>query len=509
MTAADPDVTSPGKSGNILRRTANGAAWIVGWRMARRLLGFVNIVVLARLLTPADFGIVALASGISGTLESFAAVGVEDALVREKAPSRALYDTGFTINILRSALVALVLVAIAVPLSAFLRDQRLTSVIFVFAALLMVTAFSNIGTVDFRRDLAFEREFLLLIIPRILGMAVTVGVALTWHSYWALIAGIATNRLGQLIASYVMHPYRPTFSLRAWRNLAGFSSWTWALSIAMSLRDRSDTFVLGHVLGDVSVGTYAMGSEIPNLTTTEIVGPLSRACFSGFSAAQHAGEDVGRLYLRVIAAVSLLAFPAGVGISAVAAPAVRLLLGPQWSAVVPLVQLLGPVCTTTTFGLMGASLLTSHGMLSVQFRIIVVVALLRLGFLLALIPRFGVMGAAIAASIGVAVEYSSYLVITMHRFRIAPREIAWALWRILAALGVMTLVLMWSGLGWGAIGPHEPVGSLLAAVIVGGVSYAAALIGLWLAVGRPAGAEADVISLFERPLRRLRRLGAA
>ena len=78
----------------------SGAGWIVGWRMATRGLGLISTLVLARLLLPADFGLVALATGFAGAVESMSYMGVEDALVREKSPGRGLYDTGFTLGLL-------------------------------------------------------------------------------------------------------------------------------------------------------------------------------------------------------------------------------------------------------------------------------------------------------------------------------------------------------------------------------------------------------------------------
>ena len=147
--------------------------------------------------------------------------------MREQAPSRALYDTGFTLNLFRAGLTGGLLAFCAYPLGRFFNEPRLANVLLALAVGTLATGLTNIGIVDFRRDLTFDREFKLLVLPRIAGVLVTVGAALALHSYWALIAGIMTGRLLGVVLSYIMHPYRPRLSMQAWRQLAGFSGWSW------------------------------------------------------------------------------------------------------------------------------------------------------------------------------------------------------------------------------------------------------------------------------------------
>ncbi len=493
----------PPTTGAILHKTARGAGWIIGWRMARRLLGFINLLVLARLLVPADFGVVALAAGVAGTLNALATVGVEDALVREKSVDRGLYDTGFTMNVLRGLLTAGVLAAIAVPAAAFFRDPRLVDVMLVLAATNAVGAFANIGTVDFRRDLAFQKEFVLLVIPRVVGFLVTLGVAIVWRSYWALIAGIVAGQALALVQSYAMHPYRPRFSLRAWRGLAGFSVWTWALTMALAVRDRTDAFIIGHLLGEASVGDFAMGVEVANLPSSELVGPLTRACYSGFAASRHAGQDSGEVYLRVVAAVALVTMPACIGISAVADPVVWLMLGAKWLQVIPLVRVLSLFTATAVIGALSSNLLTVYGLLTTQFRITIVVAVVRVGLLLLWVPQFGVMGAVLAAGVGSVVEYAAYLLVTCRKFHISGRAFVRRLWRVALGVAAMSAVLAATGLGWASATDGAAlvqVRVLTEAATLGIIMYSVVVLGAWIGTGRPDGAEADMLQLLRKRL---------
>ena len=213
MVDADAGLKPDADARSILSRTAKGAGWTIGWRFATRAIGFCSTLVLVRLLTPEDFGIVSLAIGFFQALDSVAGFGVEGAIIRADRADRTIYDAGFTINVVRGLFTSAVLVASAVPVAQFFGNAHLENVIYVLAAGWAVSAFQNIGVVEFRRRLAFDMEFKMQIIPRLLALAVTIPAAFIWHSYWALVAGIVATRLLTVGLSYVMHPYRPWFGV--------------------------------------------------------------------------------------------------------------------------------------------------------------------------------------------------------------------------------------------------------------------------------------------------------
>lgn len=497
--------------GAILAKTARGVGWIIGWRLTTRLLGLVSTLTLVHLLVPADFGLVALGAGFALGVDALSALGVEDALIRLNSTSRELYDTGFTLNALRGLASAAIVAAAAVPAARFFGEPRLANVVLALAVGMLCSSFYNIGITEFRRDLAFDKEFQLMVMPRICGVVITIAVALIWHSYWALIAGNLSMRLTGLAGTYIMHPYRPRLTLRGWRDLAGFSFWSWALSIAALLRERADSFVIGRALGSRGVGIYEIGTEIAALPTSELIGPVARASFPGFAAARHSGADAAQTYNRLIAFVILLTLPAGIGISLVADPIVRLAFGPQWLAAIPLVQILGASGTAMALGFVSSTLYSAHALLRPMFRIVLFAIAIRLVLLVLLVQRFGLIGCAVAASIAVLLENTSYVIGTLRRFKLRAADLLRSTWRCLLATAAMAATLILAGLGWhpaSGSGP-ELAQTLVAAVATGVLSYSVVLLGLWLATGRPPGPESDLASialrLFGRLAARLRR----
>ncbi|MBU6499349.1 MAG: oligosaccharide flippase family protein, partial [Rhodospirillales bacterium] len=494
--------TGMSASGSILARTAKGAGWVIAWRMLTRTLGLISTLILVRLLLPGDFGLVMLATGFGQALGALSELGVEEAVIRVKSPTRELYDTAFTINVIRGLATCAVVAAGAWPAGIFFDDMRLVPVMVTFAAGGVIGSFENIGIVDFRRDIAFEKEFLLMSVPRLASVAVAIGTAFLWRSYWALVAAMLVSGVLRTALGYVIHPFRPRFGLSAWRQIAGFSVWSWMMSILGLVRDRMDSFVIGRLLGVTEVGLYSVGTEIATLPASELIAPLARACFSGFAAARHADEDgqvMRDTYVRVIGGSLLVSLPAGVGISLVADPVVKLALGLRWAAATPLVEVLGVAMCVTAVGYISSAMLNAHGILRRLFVLQVVTGIIRVLLVLPLVWRFGLLGAALAGALATVIEHLGYLTMTMRHLALPWWRLLAHLWRTLAASAAMAGGLWALGLGWNNVADAPAATrALLAAVPLGASFYVAAVLLLWVAAGRPDGPERDALAMAGR-----------
>jgi lipopolysaccharide exporter len=471
----------------------------MAWRLGMRLLGLTSTLVLVRLIHPADFGIIALATSFMQTIDGMLTLGTEEALIREAAPNREFYDTAFSLNLLRGLSVTVMVAALAYPAANFFGDRRLGPVLLFVACLPALDGLANIGVVDFRRDLAFHREFAIMVLPKLCGILGAIVAAAMLHSYVAMLVGMGINRTLRVLMSYIMHTYRPRLSLTAWRGLAGYSAWTWLLSLAVLVRDRSDSLLLGRLMDPSAVGFYSIGAEVAALPTTELIEPLGRAAFSGFAAGRHQNGQVGETFLRLIGSAALLTLPAGVGLSLVAAPLVALALGHGWEQAVPVLRILSLSFTVMVFGHLSLHLLSAHALLGRVVGITVAGATVRVGMLALLIPMFGLTGAAIGAAIAVVLEQALTVATTMRRFQISGRAIARRIWRPALAAAAMALALYGGGAGW--TDNFAPKG-LIQAVIFGSFTYGVVLAGTWMLAGRPFGPETDVLALLRHTARR-------
>jgi O-antigen/teichoic acid export membrane protein len=176
-------------------RIAKGAAWMIALRLAIRGIGLVSMIFLARLLVPADFGLIAIATALAAALAAMSEFGFQIALIQNQAADRRHYDTAWTLGIIRGLLVAGVLAAAAEPLTAIFSDQRLKPILILLALAVFVTSFENIAVVDFRKSLQFHKEFVYRAIPKLASFVVAVPLALAFRKYWALVSGIISGQL--------------------------------------------------------------------------------------------------------------------------------------------------------------------------------------------------------------------------------------------------------------------------------------------------------------------------
>lgn len=467
----------------------------MAWRWGTRLLGLASTLVLVRLIAPADFGIIALATSFMQTIDGMMALGTEEAVIREHSPDRHFYDTAFTLNLFRGLSVTLLVAVCAYPAAGFFNDQRLGPVLLFVACLPLLDGFANIGAVDFRRDMAFHKEFAIMVLPKLCGIVAAVGAAVVLHSYVAMLFGMGTNRSLRVVMSYVMHPFRPRLSLRSWRGLAGYSIWTWLLSMAVLVRDRCDSLALGRLSNTAAVGFYSLGAEIAALPASELIEPLGRAAFSGFAVGRKQDQDPAHAFLRLIGATALLTLPAAAGLSLVAAPLVALAFGPGWEQAAPVLRILSLAFTILVFGHLSLHLLSAHAMLGRLVGITLAGAAVRVILLLALIPGFGLSGAAIAASLAILLEQGLTVGTAMREFHVHAKALFRCVWRPVLATAAMTAGLWLLGYGWSS---DARISQLIVAVALGAVIYTVALLTAWHATGRPAGAETDLLMMARR-----------
>ena len=482
----------------LVRKTAIGVSWLVAWRMLTRILGMLSTLVLARILVPADFGLLAMATTFSMAIEAMSQFGLQDALVRRPQEGRDLYDAAFTLQAIR-ALVTAALLAAGAPVAAWwFAEPRLMPVLLVLAATSVLTGFENIGIVEFRRELRFSVQFLLLAAPRLLQVAVAVPLALVWRSYWALLAGIVVARLARLVMTYLVHPYRPRLGLTGWRELFGFSFWIWASALAALIWDRCDPFVLGPAIGTARLGIYLTALDVAILPITELIAPAADALLAGLASAQRQGSSSVRAALPVASALLLVVAPIAITVSCAAADVVSVLLGPKWAAAGPLIAVLAGQCLFAPFSWLCTVTLVANGLVRHNFVANLLASLVRLAALaatVALTDRMEVIAAVTVAI--VAAEVTIFVAVLCHAGEAGLRDVAGGLLRAMLAGAASIAVLMQAGLAWqmATTSYPEALGHGATIVVVTFVVFSAADVALWTASGRPAGPEARLLQL--------------
>ncbi len=263
------------------RRVTTAAAWMVAFRWVDRLIGMLSVAILARLLAPEDFGIVGYAMLVIGILELFMGLATDVELIRHARVDRSYYNAAWTMNVLRGLVIATVLLALVQPAAEFFDEPRLGAIMLSFAAIPLIQGLENVGIVEFRKRLEFDREFRFLLTSRIVGTVVTIGLAFALRTYWALVAGTILRTAFRVALSYRVHPFRPRFEVARVPEIFRFSRWMMILNLAGGLGERLPGLVIGRELGSSALAYFNMGKEIASLSTTEVRAPIRRALYPG------------------------------------------------------------------------------------------------------------------------------------------------------------------------------------------------------------------------------------
>jgi O-antigen/teichoic acid export membrane protein len=493
-------------------RMATGAVWMVLAKVVERSLGLVSTLVLARLLVPHDFGIVAMAMSFVALLELLSAFGFDVALIQRQTTERHYWDTAWTFEVIIGSIIACAMV-VGAPLAAdFFNEPALTDVLRVLAIGSFAQGFQNVGLVAFRTEMRFDREFRFLAAKKVIAFAVTIAAVLILHSFWALVIGQTASRIAGTALSYWVHPYRPRFSLQGRHALLHFSKWILAINLISYLKERSSDLVIGRVAGPTALGTFSVAYELSSLPSTELMAPINRAVFPAYAkVAAENRSALPREYLSVISMIALLAIPAVLGVAAISPLLIPVALGPNWTQAVPVVVILAFFGLTNIVQSNAQAAYLALGRADVPAKLNALHVAVQLAAVIPLTLRYGVVGSATGylATATIMIPLSLGVVLRMLEIR-AVAFIA-HIWRPIAAASAMFVAVRGYLLVAAPSSAAASVLQLLVGVGVGVTAYVAGITVLWWACGAPKTAERAaldklsavatlVVSLFVRQL---------
>ena len=476
-------------------RIVKGATWMIALRLVDRLIGAASVSILARLLLPRDFGVIALAVSVMTIVEIIGGFNVELALVRAQNATRADYDSAWTMRLTASLVIGLLVAASAVPAASFFQDGRVQGLLYVLAFFRALSGFENIGIIEFQRELDFRRDFLFRLTNRLAATLATLVCAYFLRDYRALIVGTACRTVFAVPLSYVMHSYRPGFSIERLRPLFGFSKWIFLQNLVVGTNSRLTTIILGRLTSVDVVAFFSISAEIARLATTEIQAPIRRAILPGFSKLASDVEQLKRIFLQSFGVMTILGLPVSAGTGLIADYAVQLFLGPHWVAAVPLIKIfaLGAVIQSLRTGSHIIYLATNRPQQT--FRLSVIGLFVSLPLLITGTKIGGGFGAAWATVVASAIMLIVDYVFLKHVLHLSFGSFAPMLYRPVVATGVMVVAvallrtLLPADVEWSAALEH-----LLLCATFGAAGYIGTVLLLWLAARTPEGPESLILS---------------
>jgi O-antigen/teichoic acid export membrane protein len=384
----------------LQRRVARGLSWTVADIWGRQGLNLLVFIVLARLLTPDDFGVVALAAVFVTFAQLVVDQGLGDALIQRRELTRTHIDTAFWASVATSLFLTLIALVGAGPLGTALSTPGLTPILQVLALTFILSAFTSIQIALLRRELAFRSLAIRSLVATAIGGVVGIVAALQGAGAWALVAQQATASAVSVAALWAVSPWKPrlAFSFEMLRQLFPFGIRVMGSDILNFLSRYTSNFLIGVVLGTTLLGLFAVGNRILDVSQTLLLNVAKKIAFPAFARLQDDRERMSRAYLRMNRVAALVIIPGYIGLAVLAPQLTVLVFGHQWAAsggIAAILFLVGPVLSFQAFS---DNLLNAAGHPEVVLRYRAITAVTNVvGFIIA-VP-FGIQAVAAAFTI--------------------------------------------------------------------------------------------------------------
>ncbi|MDJ0987771.1 MAG: lipopolysaccharide biosynthesis protein, partial [Desulfobacterales bacterium] len=316
--------------------------WSLGGNWLTRGLGIIKMVVLARLLSPIDFGILGLATLSINFFTVFSETGIESALIQKDKISRNQLDTAWTIGLVRGLILCFLLILSAGWLAAYFENSTLESVLKIMAVVFVLGGFVNIGLVYFQRELEFQKKVKLDFISDFVGAVTAIILAFWLKNVWALVLGSIAWGITKTLSSYCMHPYRPRLylDLSIAKNLLNFGKHIFWIAIVTFIVTCGDDAIVGKLLGLSTLGYYMMAYNIANIPVSSLAGIIGNILFPAFSKLQHEPVRLSEALKKVIELVLIILLPVTVLVMLLAKDFTSVFFGDKWLPMVPALQIL-------------------------------------------------------------------------------------------------------------------------------------------------------------------------
>lgn len=316
-----------------------------------KVLYMVRLLVLAILLTPADFGLIAIALAATGFLLNLTNFGLIPALVQADDMDDSKYDAVWTFDMTRSVIVTALTIIFAPLIAGIFAEPRAVPIIQVLALRPLIESMMSIKVAALNRNLTFRPLAFLKIIEAVFNAIISIGLA-KFLGVWAMVFGMIGGALCMVVASYILAPYRPRilYNWQSVKPLLKFGGWLLITGMIAMAGNFGLRLVISRQLGAEGLGLYFLAAQlafVPSEVASEVVGTVA---FPLFARLQSRLQEAARAFQAILTGLMALLYPISALIVVLSPVLVQDILGTKWNGTVPLIQILALV---TMIGLLG------------------------------------------------------------------------------------------------------------------------------------------------------------
>jgi lipopolysaccharide exporter len=396
----------------LTERIVRGSVWTAARQGVQQASSLVQLVVLARLLPPAEVGLFAMASLVLTITRALTETGLEQALIQRAELDDETLDVGFSVVLLRAALVATLMAGGATLFAGFFNEPRVAALLRVLAISMLIEGFISNRMAVLQRSLDFRSYFFFQAAGQLVGLITTIVCAFWLRNVWAVVYGQLAASCARVVASYLLVRRRPRlrFELAKLRELMRYGRWVGASSVLLFLLVNGDNLFIGKLIGASALAYYAWAYQLANLPPLFVTQILSSVMFPALASVRSQPARLGELFLRSMKLTLLLTLPSAGLIAMLCETFTRALLGERWLPIVPITYALTGFGVMRAMGASAGALFLALGRPDLRTKIMLAQLVVFSASIFPLYQRFGVLGVAWAVTAyGCLSVYAAYL----------------------------------------------------------------------------------------------------
>jgi len=327
---------------SLSKKVSKGAVWATVATVCAGGLNIVSAIILARLLAPEEFGLMAIVTAIVIFSQGSTQMGLESALIQKQHSPEDFLNTAWTFELTRYLILFLILFLSAPLFASFFNEPRAVTILRVISLILVFRGLRNIGVVYFRKNLDFKNQFLLEVLPMLANVCVVILLAFFLRNVWALVWASVASSVTMSSISYLIHPHRPhlDFNIKRALNLFNFGKWILGDSIIGMMKDQGMTMFVGRFLGIPILGLFNRAGFFSTIIFQQISIIVWKVGYPAYAQLQGDHERFKQVYLKTLQLLTFVGIPMAGGLFALSFDFVHLFLTDKWLPVVPLMQIL-------------------------------------------------------------------------------------------------------------------------------------------------------------------------
>lgn len=385
-----------------LKETIRGVSWMAALRASVRSLTFLKFIVLARILLPEEFGLFGIASLMLAFLEIITETGINFFLIQEKEKLSEFVNTAWVISIVRGIFISILLLIFSPLVASFFDSPEAIRLLKIISLVPFLRGFINPSIVKFQKDLKFSKEFFLRSSVFFVDTLAAIFFAFLTRSAVSLVYGMVVGVLFELLISFVFVNPRPRLIIETTKikRVLSHAKWVNLALIFNYLFQEGDDIVVGKLLNSTALGVYQIAYKISTLPITEVADVVIKVTLPVYSKISENRKELKSAFLKTLFGVFLVVTPFGILLYLFPNVLVMIFLGDNWTAAIPVIKLL------SFFGVVRALTACTYPLLISLKKVRYVtyttlIGIIGLGiFVLPLVTKYGVEGAAWSALIG-------------------------------------------------------------------------------------------------------------